>query len=154
MGLEISVDISGPFFNGIAALEIESYCRHLEQKLGDIGVTRIRHYLPTQYMYLGHHGGTPKFNKIPIDAGALQAAIHTDRQVKDSLIITDSPVTYGAWIEGVDDLNLVVWPHHRNPPARRFPGYHTFRIITQILNSEAEGVALRELPPYLRAMNA
>jgi hypothetical protein len=154
MGLDVTVDISGPIWDGTAQIEVEHYCRHLEEVIGADGVTRIRHYLPTQYMYLGHHGGTPKFNPIPPNAGALQAAIHTERQVKDALIVTDDPVTYGAWIEGVDALNLVVWHHYRNPPPRRFPGYHTFRIITQILNSEAEVIALRELPPYLRAMNA
>src|SRR5487761_114841 len=148
MSFNVAVDISGPISEGMAQIEIEHYCRHIENVLGDDGVSRIRHFLPTQYMYLGHHGGTPHFNPVPPNAGALQAAIHTEHQVQEGILVTDTPVTYGAWIEGIDEMNLIVWPHYRNPPPRRFPGYHTFRIITQILNGEAEAIALRELPPY------
>lgn len=151
--LEISVDASGPVFDGIARAEARRYAHDLETQLGDDGVAMIRAYLPTQYMYLGHHGGTPRYNPVPANAGFLESQIHTERQTEDSLIVTDTPVTYGAWIEGVDPSNWIIYHQHRNPPARRFPGYHTFRVITQKLDSEAEGRALGMLPPYLDAMN-
>jgi hypothetical protein len=152
--INVHIDASGPVFNGMAAAEVERFASHVRQTLGDIGVTMIRAYLETQYMYLGHHGGTPEFNPVPANAGFLQASIHTERQTFDSLLITDDPVTYGAWIEGIDPMNLVVWPHHRNPPPRRFPGYHTFRKISDSLDHMATSIAYRELPVYIQMMNS
>lgn len=154
MELNINVDASGPVFDGLAEAEVERFARHVENTLGEIGVPMIRNYLETQYMYLGHHGGTPRFNPIPANAGALQAAVHAERQVEDSVTITDDPVVYGPWIEGVDSRNLIIWPHHRNPPPRRFPGYHTFRKINKSLNAMAVPIAYRELPYYIRIMNS
>lgn len=153
MEININVDLSGPVIEGLAGAEVERFARHIEGVLGDIGVTMIRTYLPTQYMYLGHHGGTPRFNPVPPNAGALQASIHAEHQV-DDVLITDDPVTYGAWIEGVDSMNLIVWPHHRNPPPRRFPGYHAFKKINASLNAMATPVANREIQPYIRYMNS
>lgn len=153
MDLEVNVDISGPVVNGMAEAAVHRYKEHVQNVIGDTGVTMIRAYLETQYMYLGHHGGTPEFNPVPANAGFLQASIHTERAVSDAVLITDDPVTYGAWIEGTDALNMVVWPHHRNPPPRRFPGYHAFRKITASLNAMATPIAYRELPLYIRMMN-
>jgi hypothetical protein len=153
MDIEVKVDLSGPVSTGMAAAEAERFARHVEEALGDIGVNLIRNYLETQYMYLGHHGGTPEFNPVPANAGFLQSRIHTERQVHDALMIVDDPVTYGAWIEGIDAMNLVVWPHRRNPPPRRFTGYHAFRKINASLNAMAVPVAYRELPVYIRMMN-
>jgi hypothetical protein len=153
--MDVSFDIKtdGPLFDGMAISIIGRYVRHVEDALGDEGVTRIRAYLPTQYMYLGHHGGTPEFNPVPPNAGYYQSQIHTERQVADAVIITDTPVVYGPWLEGVSERNMIVFPHRRNPPPRRFPGYHTFRVIAQTLNDDAVEIAERELQPYLMEMN-
>jgi hypothetical protein len=153
MEINVTIDMSGPVFDGMAERAVEQFARHVEETLGEIGVPMIRNYLETQYMYLGHHGGTPRFNPVPAHAGELQASIHTERATEDSLIITDDPVIYGPWIEGVDSRNLIVWPHRRNPPPRRFPGYHTFRRIAKSLNAMAVPIAYRELPVYIRMMN-
>lgn len=150
--IEVSVDASGPVFNGMAEMAAREFAHHVEETLGDLGVSMIRAYLPTQYMYLGHHGGTPAFNPVPADAGMLQAAIHTI-DVADAVVVTDDPVIYGAWIEGVAYGNLIIYPHRRNPPPRRFPGYHAFRKITQSLNAMANPIAHREIGPYLAVMN-
>jgi hypothetical protein len=150
---EITVDTDGPLFDGVAEAEVGRYLEHVITSLTETGVTMIKAYLPTQYMYLGHHGGTPEFNPVPANAGYLQRSIHSERQTSDRALITDTPVTYGPWIEGISTLNLIVWPHRRNPPARRFPGYHTFRVITQVLDGMVEDIALTELPPYLERMN-
>ena len=154
MNVEFHVDISGPISTGVAEQEMYLYARHIENVVGDIAVTAIQFLLPEQYMYLGHHGGTPATNPVPANAGALEAAIHTSRQPDNAVLVTDDPITYGPWIEGIDSKNLIVWPHHRNPPPRRFPGYHIFRTVTGILNRGQAGViARRELPPFLTAMN-
>jgi hypothetical protein len=152
MEIEFHVDARGPLFDGRAQAAVSAYARHIENFLADRAVTDIRNYLPTQYMYLGHHGGTPQFNPVPPDAGFLQAQIHTERASEDSVLVTDDPVIYGPWIEGVAPGNEIIWPHRRNPPPRRFPGYHTFRKIAQKLNAEAEEIAQRELQPFLEEM--
>lgn len=125
----------------------------IEEKLGSDGVARLRAYLPSQYMYLGHHGGTPETNPIPANAGELQAAIHYERVTAEVYLVVDTPVTYGAWIEGISPLNMVIWKHRRNPPARRFPGYHAFRIIGQQLEAEAGSIAESHMQPYIGELN-
>lgn len=152
ISIDGSVDATGPVFDGMAEAEVERYARHLEEVLGDLGVSMIRAYLPTQYMYLGHHGGTPETNPVPDNAGYLAASVHAI-DISDAVMIVDDPVIYGPWIEGVSNGNLIIWPHRRNPPPRRFPGYHTFRKISESLDAMATPIAFRELPPYLAAMN-
>jgi hypothetical protein len=133
---------------------MKSYKIHVERVLGEVADRKIKAYLPTQYMYLGHHGGTPQFNPVPDDAGFLAASVHSYQANEDLVIVTSDPVTYGAWIEGISDLNAIVWPHRRNPPPRRFPGYHTFQIIAQELQVEAATRATAELPYYIGELNA
>lgn len=152
--LNIDVNLSGPIVTGMAEEAVDRFAGHVEDTLGDIGVSMIRAYLPTQYKYLGHHGGTPEFNPWPPNAGYLVSQVHKEIAVSDSVIITDGPVIYGPWIEGIAPGNLIVWPHHRNPPPRRFSGYHAFRKITESLNAMATPIAYRELPTYIRMMNA
>jgi hypothetical protein len=154
MSITIHCNIHGSIVNGMAEREINRYKAHIIDTVSDKAVTDIRNYLPTQYMYLGHHGGTPETNPVPANAGALEAAIHSEHQSPNASLVSDDPITYGAWIEGIDPANFIVWPHRRNPPPRRFPGYFTFRKIATILQAgEAGLIAERELPPYLTAMN-
>jgi hypothetical protein len=149
----ITVDASGPVFDGRADAIGHMAADHIRDVIADIAVTDVRAYLPTQYMYLGHHGGTPEFNPVPPDAGALAASVYSEIQVDNSALIRGDRVTYGPWIEGVSSLNMIVWRHRRNPPPRRFPGYHTFRIIAQEINARAGVIAQRELPPFIEEMN-
>lgn len=151
--LESHIDASGPIFEGRADGIVDRALEDIIDELADEGTTRIRTYLPTQYMYLGHHGGTPETNPIPRNAGYLQAMIHSYRAAPEVRVITDDPVTYGPWIEGVSPGNLEVWKHRRNPPPRRFPGYHAFRKIAQQLDAEAETIAEDRIRPYIGELN-
>jgi len=154
MGIRISVDISGPIARGEAPMIMHRYKVHTEEVIAERGVSMIRAYLPTQYMYLGHNGGDPIHNPIPPNAGALAASI-TDVAFDDMRLIRGDLVSYGAWIEGVDALNMVAWPGRvRRGLSPRFEGYHTFRIITQELRSVAGDIAEAELPRYLDELNA
>jgi hypothetical protein len=153
MGIEFNVHESGPFFDGRAEAAIHMYKNHLEDYLGRTAVSRIRAYLPTQYMYLGHNGGTPMFNPVPSDAGRLASSVYEERATEDLVRVTEDPVVYGPWIEGVAEGNAIIWPHRRNPPPRRFPGYFTFRKISQELDTEVEDIATRELQFYIEEMN-
>lgn len=151
--IHIDVNLSGPIVTGMARDEVRRFKEHVENTLGDIGVSMIRAYLPTQYKYLGHHGGTPEFNPVPPNAGFLTSQVHTEIAVSDAVLITDGPVVYGPWIEGIAPGNLIVWPHRRNPPPRRFTGYHAFRKIGESLDAMATPIAYRELPVFIRMMN-
>jgi hypothetical protein len=150
--VRLNVDLSGPLFRGQSEAEIEVYARHIEDVLGDLGVARVRAYLPLQYMYLGHNGGTPYANPVPADAGRLEASIQRTRVQPHLVQVNDSGILYGPWIEGIHPGNFVVTPHNRNPPPRRFPGYFTFRKVGQSLEADAPHIAERELAPYLAAM--
>lgn len=155
MDFSFDIHADGPVFDGRAKEEAHLYGEHLVDRLSQTAVNRIKIYLPAQYMYLGHNGGDPIHNPVPPNAGFLQASIHTDRVSDDIAIVTDDPVTYGAWIEGIDAMNLVPWRGRvRRGLSPRFPGYHTFRIIAQQLDAQCEGIALSMLPPYIDLMNA
>lgn len=153
--INIHVRASGPMFEGDSEGIMHRYLEDVVGRLGEEAVNRIRAYLPTQYMYLGHNGGDPVHNPVPSDAGALAASIQTDRQSPEMVQVLGDRVSYGSWIEGDSTLNAVMWPGRvrRGLPAR-FPGYHAFRLITQELNAEAADIAESMLPPYLAALNA
>jgi hypothetical protein len=154
VSMDVTVDLSGPVSDGEALMDVGRYVSHLIDVISDKAVSDIRAYLPEQYMYLGHHGGTPLYNPVPANAGELVAAIHSERVTEDMAVVTDTPVTYGPWIEGVSALNAVVWPGRvRRGLSGRFPGYHAFRTIAQVLDGEVEGIAEQELIPYLVEMN-
>ena len=155
MDISFQIDMSGPLFDGRASGIIHRYSEHLASVISDRAVTDIRAYLPTQYMYLGHSGGDPQHNPVPANAGALAASILAERQTPERVLVRGDLVTYGAWIEGIDALNQVIWPGRlRRGLSGRFPGYHTFRIITQELNNEALSIAELEIVPYLGELNA
>lgn len=151
--VHLSVDLQGPLFRGLGEAEMDIFARSVEKELGDLGVTRIRAYLPMQYMYLGHNGGTPYANPVPSDAGRLEASIQAERMRPDMVQIHDGGILYGPWIEGIHPGNFVVTPHPRNPPPRRFPGYFTFRKVSQSLEADAPHIAERKLAPYLAFLN-
>lgn len=155
MEFSYEVSYSGPLFDGRAGPIIHRYAEHLAGVISDRAVTDIRAYLPTQYMYLGHHGGDIRHNPVPPNAGALAASVIAERQSGERYLIRGDRVTYGAWIEGNSVLNSVVWPGRiRRGLSPRFPGYHTFRIIADELNVEVPGIAEVEILPYLGELNA
>jgi hypothetical protein len=155
MEINFGYDINsqGPLMDATAYSIVDDYCHHLEDVLGDFAVNLIKAYLPTQYMYLGMNGGDPINNPIPPNAGAYQAGIHTDRSAVAGILVHDTPVVYGPWLEGVSERNLIVWPHRRNPPPRRFPGYHTFRKMARVVEVHKIDIAEREIQPYITLLN-
>lgn len=154
MGIEFHVDIQGPIARGEALGIMHRYKIHLEQTLAERGQRMIRAYLPTQYMYLGNNGGNPRDNPIPPDAGRLQASVVTDFVADDYYLVKTDEVIVGPWIEGIAVGNTFVWPGRiRRGLSPRFPGYHAFRLATQVLNDVAFEVAERELPHYIAELS-
>jgi hypothetical protein len=116
MFTHVEVSVHGPVFDGRAELAVHDFQHQCEQHVADIGVTRVKSYLD---MVLRHQ------------TGRYVGGVHTDRSTGD-ITINDARVVYGPWLEGVGS---------RNSPVTRFPGYHSFRIASQQLDSEAEGIA-------------
>lgn len=120
---------SGPLFDGRAEHEIEDYTVHVKEKLAQV----------THDAILNRLGEV-----IRVNHGVYESRIHIERQV-DDLVVTDYPIVYGPWLEGVGS---------RNSPKTRFPGYFTFRIISQEMDARAQEIADREIKPYIAEMNA
>jgi len=156
MGIEIIVTLQGSIPAGVAPAIIHRYKVHLEGVLGDMGVNLVRAYLPTQYMYLGHNGGVAGSykNPVPPNAGALVASIHTRRDTTDAQLVIGDDLIYGPWIEGVAIGNTFFYPGRvRKGLTGRFPGYHTFRKMTQVLDNATPDIAYTEIQPYIREIN-
>lgn len=137
---------------------MHTYDIALQDNLADLAVKKIRQFLPTQYMYLGHNGGDASDNPIPPNAGYLVSQIHWDRSTADSVVVNDGgypAMIYGPWIEGIGPGNLYFGMKGRFnrglPP--RFPGYHAFARTSNELNLVADDLATAELQPYLAMLN-
>jgi hypothetical protein len=135
------------------------YDHAAEDHLADVCVHRIRVYLPTQYMYLGHNGGDPVHNPVPPDAGYLVSTIHSRREDSEAMLVLDGgypQVIYGPWIEGIAPGNWyfgITGRLKRGLSPARFPGYHAFRKISFEVQQESADLAQQDLPPYLAELN-
>ena len=158
MAIVVTVDGSGAVFDGEWEPIMFRYHLYIASALGDRAKRRIREYLPTQYMYLGHNGGDPIDNPPPADAGFLVAHIEYHRETLDSVLVTDGgypAVIYGPWIEGIAPGNMYFGAKGRAKRglSPRFAGYHTFQKVTYELNGYAEDFANVEFQPYLDMIN-
>lgn len=120
----------GPLFDGQADAILHRYEEQAREDIAQDGVNRIHARL----------GEVLKRN-----TGFYEAHIHTERQI-DDLVVTDTPVVYGPWLEGTGSRNSTT----------RFKGYHTFRLVGQTLDSDAGNIAERTLHDhgYLAELNA
>lgn len=111
-----NVKVSGPLFDGRAEAALSRYIVNCKQKIAQEGVNQVRTHL----------GEVLKHNE-----GIYEAHIHTENQA-DDIIVTDTPIVYGPWLEGVGS---------RDAPRTRFRGYGTFRYVSQQLNQQAGQLA-------------
>jgi len=152
--IRIDARAHGSLLSGLARRILGRYKEDVVGKVADEGVNMIRLYLPEHYMYLGHEGGDPRHNPVPPNAGTLVESIHTDRASTDRALIIGDDVIYGAWIEGDAVGNSFIWPGRvKRGLSPRFPGYHAFRTVAQVLQDRAVEVAYRELPGYIEEIN-
>lgn len=127
--MKVTIHTDGPMFNGLAHHLVAVYLEHLKEKVAQEGDNRVHNRL---HEVLQH------------PTGYYESHIHTDRQVND-LVVTDTPVVYGPWLEGVGSRNATT----------RFKGYFTFRTVAQQLNRDVPAIAEEELVTggFLRGMN-
>lgn len=120
---------SGPIFDGRAVAAAARFTVAAEDAIAKEAENRI-------------HARLGEVLKHP--TGYYEGHIHTERAVTD-LVVTDTPVVWGPWLEGVGS---------RNYPKTRFKGYHTFRLVSQKLDADSALLAEKELLAggYLTAM--
>lgn len=120
---------TGPVFTGAAQAAAHLFIFKLQERIGKEGVNRI-------------HDRLHEVLKHP--TGYYESKIHTERQSND-LVITDTPVIYGPWLEGVGSRNQ----------STKFKGYSTFRMVAKKLQRDTGAIALAELRSggYLGDMN-
>ena len=115
-----NVSFSGPLFDGRADAALRRYLDVMPDDVAQKGIDMIHVRLAG---VLRH------------DTGRYTAHVHKEKQL-DDLVITDTPVVYGPWLEGTGS---------RNSPRTRFKGYHTFRLIRQMLDTQAGDIAQHSL---------
>jgi hypothetical protein len=125
------VTLSGPLFDGRAEAALHRYMDVMPDDVAQKGIDLIHIKLPT---VLRH------------DTGRYEAHVHKEKQL-DDLVITDTPVVYGPWLEGTGS---------RNSPKTRFRGYGTFKLMKQALDAEAGDIAQHSLDVNgtIKEMNA
>jgi hypothetical protein len=120
----------GPLFDGRAAIAADRWCADIRETVAREGMRRI-------------HARLGQVLQHP--TGYYESKIHTELGLED-IVITDEPVVYGPWLEGVGS---------RNYPNTRFKGYRTFRIVSQALDRQMGMLAEVRLIQggYLAEMN-
>lgn len=116
MSVSIRVGLDGPLFDARAGQVMKAYVKDAKQEVADAGHEAVLMQLGRVLRhptgnYEGHIGVKPRGK---------------------ALVIHDHKIIYGWWLEGIGS---------RNSPVTRFPGYFTFRTVTQELRSRAPEIA-------------
>jgi len=124
-----SIRFEGPVFDGRAIATCEVMCQEFEVEIGRQGVEMVRQALDGVLQH---------------PSGYYRSQIRQDRS-EGHVVINDSDVVYGPWLEGVGS---------RNYPITKFEGYHTFQKTYPKIAKKAEVICLALLRgKYLREMN-
>jgi hypothetical protein len=109
--MSAEVRMTGPLFDGSAARTVDLICDDVEDQIGQTVFDAVRQRLRTVLVN---------------PTGYYESRVQVNRQT-DSLVISDSGVVYGPWLEGTGSRN----------GRSRFKGYATFRKVSQQIASEA-----------------
>jgi hypothetical protein len=109
--MSAEVRMTGPLFDGSAARTVDLICDDVEDQIGQTVFDAVRQRLRTVLVN---------------PTGYYESRVQVNRQ-SDSLVISDSGVVYGPWLEGTGSRN----------GRSRFKGYATFRKVSQQIASEA-----------------
>ena len=126
MGVGMRVEINGPVFNGHATRVVGEFLDEAKDKVGQQGYADVHLLLDRSLK-----NPTPYY----------ETQITVERQAAD-VVVHDSGVIYGPWLEGVGSRN----------ETTRFKGYASFRRAAQQLQRQAPAIAERVLPRYLGRM--
>lgn len=113
MAEDVDVSYSGPMFDGRAQAAGDRMARDMTDTLGKRGKDMVLERLGEVIRHpTGYYESQVRVNVV------------TDHEH----VVTDGGVVYGPWLEGTSSRN----------ETTRFKGYHTFRVIGQRLEAEAE----------------
>lgn len=122
----VTVTASGPLFDGRAEAAMDAFPIAATAAIGDEAYTDVRRTL-----------GRVLRNPTGYYESRIQ---HT--MAGDQGFVHDSNVIYGPWLEGTGSRNATT----------RFKGYHTFRLVTQRIDSRCVDIAQGVLDGYLQRM--
>ena len=111
----INLEKSGPVFNGVLEAGVAASLVSAQLAAAKEGENMIQNRLGSV---------------LQQPTGFYESQIQTDR-VKANVVITDSAVVYGSWLEGTSSRNR----------TSRFKGYKTFRITKRLLQGKAPTIA-------------
>jgi hypothetical protein len=126
---DVIVNTYGPIFHGgtRARALLDRGIFDAQEAIGEEGVNQI-------HIMLGSVLQNP--------TGFYESQIGTD-WVSTDLSVNDNDVIYGPWLEGTSSRNQTTL----------FPGYSTFRYVTQDLQMQAGAIADVMLAPYIMEIN-
>ena len=140
MEIKTTVELQGNFFKPIAPHLLEGFVQKGIEELVQIGEGFLMDRLKPQ------SGGGVYKNTPPSEGGATgnyRRNISTSVRTL-SARIDDGGVVYGPWLEGVSSRNT----------RSRFKGYSSFRLASQKMEKDRDGVFRARLNQYVRKMNA
>lgn len=164
MGYVITVDLSGPVFDGRAAAAMDRGAVAARHRVAATGAALAASYLAgsIRHEVTGfavasitmtdssrvYQSGSSWVRDIDTKAGGFQRVSRTYSMPvvvgPDETVVTTENATYGPWLEGTGSRNATT----------RFKGYHSFRMAAQTLNGMAEDIASTAYEPYVAEMNA
>lgn len=124
--LRLSTTLSGPLFDGRAAIAAAQFARASQKDIAEQGKREISTRL---HSVIRHPTGRYE-SRIRVQHFGSRSAVN------------DSGMVYGPWLEGTGSRNRTT----------RFKGYATFRRVRARLQKEATGIARKNLPRYIRRM--
>lgn len=128
--MDISIEKSGPVFDGRADRAYREFTRKSDNELGDAAEKLVLQNLNTS-IRRNFHVYTSTIHST--SSGALSHTVHDGGH----------PSVYGPWLEGTGSRNRTT----------RFKGYFSFRRAVQELESRAESIVQRVLDRYIERMN-
>jgi len=127
----VTVRTRGPLFNGLAERAAEDWKREVGKELARQGQEEIRRRAARMHRS-GRH------------TGAAERSVHAYNRGSSWAVVGESSKgeVWWPWLEGTSRRNFTT----------RFKGYHTFRIVKNILQRKAKRVGEEILQRYLPLM--
>jgi hypothetical protein len=127
-----TIRVSGPLFDGLAERAIEDWKQAVEKELANQGQDEIRRRAARMHRSKRPH------------TGAAERSVHVYQRGSAWAVSGESSKgeVWWPWLEGTSRRNYTT----------RFKGYHTFRIVRNVLQRRARKVGEDILRRYLPAM--
>lgn len=125
-GIEIKVKTRGPLFDRRGPMMVRRTIEDIEEDVGEHAAVLV-------------HRRLNKVLKNP--TGRFQSTIRS-RHGHGGTFVDGEGTVYGRWLEGVTSRNATT----------RFKGYHTFRIVAQQVDRDAENIADRHIDRLARRL--